>query len=234
MLRRIALAGLGAASLGTAALAHAAITPSTLGVLGDLQATVRAPASADALPMGNVPLLVAPRGCGSRCGILFGQHAPTATQLPAESQALPEPILVAPTCPTCRRGQGAPETLGTEHASEPTALPAPFLVALSCGKSGCMLTDMAASFRVEPASLRIAGGGCRGGCMSRLLAAEFDASPLAFGCKPYPAPLHASPYCGAGLRGPVEHATAEPSPLVVAGGDPTIVRDSRSGPRPRG
>ncbi|HEX7440778.1 MAG TPA: hypothetical protein VF319_11860 [Caldimonas sp.] len=132
VLRRIALAGLGAASLWTAAAAHAAIAPSTAAGLGDLQAAVRTPAPADALPLGNAPFVVAP----------------------AEPQALPRPILVAPTCPTCRRGQGATGTLGTEHASEPKALPAPFLVAPSCARTGCMHTDTRVVAGGDPTTVR--------------------------------------------------------------------------------
>ena len=92
MLRRIAIAGLGAASLWTASLALAAIAPSTPAVLGGLQATVRARVSADALPTANAPLLVAPNCPGCR----VRRDPAAATQ--AEPQALPAPILVAP-CP---------------------------------------------------------------------------------------------------------------------------------------
>ncbi|HEX7441285.1 MAG TPA: hypothetical protein VF319_14435, partial [Caldimonas sp.] len=138
MLRRIALAGLGAASLWTAAPAHAAIAPSTPAVLGGLQATVRAPVPADALPMGNVPALVAPTGCTHGCG-LFGLQTPTATQRPAEPQALPEPFLVAPDCSSvqCSRSRGNGTLFGKSGPGlEPDALPAPILVAPGC--PGCV------------------------------------------------------------------------------------------------
>ena len=155
VLRRIAIAGLGAASLWTASLAHAAIAPDTRAALGGLQAT-----------------------------------------------------------------------LGTGHVSETNALPAPFLVAPDCGSQNCIRSRGNGT----TASLRIAGGGCRGACMSSPPQAKFDEFPPDPWCKPYAAPLRASPYCNAGPRGPGEHATAERSPFAVAGGDPTTVRDSRPWP----
>lgn len=138
VLRRIALAGLGAASLWTASLAHAAIAPSTPGVLEGLQATVRAPVLRDVLPLGKAPLaeplLVAP-SCG-KGGCMNKSQAPTALLRPAEPQALPEPVLVAP-CSQCIRGHGDAGVLGSQQASEPKALPAPVLVAPDCGGQNC-------------------------------------------------------------------------------------------------
>lgn len=196
VLRQIAIASLGAASLWTVSMAHAVIAPSTPAVLAGLQATVRTPVSSDASPVDNAPFLVAP-DCGSvQCHRNRGNGA--------------------------RFGKSRPER-------EPETLPA------QC-PGGCSRTGLAVSFRAAPASLRIAGGGCRGTCMSRLPPVKFDEPHPAFvKCMPYPAPLHASPACGAGLRGPIEPATAEHSPLRLAGGDPTTVRDS-PGPRlrPRG
>ncbi len=121
MLRRIALAGLGATSLWTAALAHAAIASSTPGVFEGLQAAARVPVLPDALPLGKAPLaeplVVAPRGCGGSC------------QRPAEPQVFPESILVAPGCPGCVRGHDATGTLGASSHRLSTAEGSPLLLA---------------------------------------------------------------------------------------------------------
>ena len=192
VLRQIAIASLGAASLWTVSTAHAVIAPSTPAVLARLQATVRTPVSSDASPMGNAPFLVAPDCTSVQC------HRNRGTGV--------------------RFGKSRPER-------EPETLP------VQC-PGGCSRTDIAANFRAAPASLRIAGGGCRGTCMSRLPPVKFDDSSPVFGCMPSTASLHASPACGAGLREPIEQAAAEHSPLRLAGGDPTTVRDS-PGPRAR-
>lgn len=62
-------------------------------------------------------------------------------------------------------------------------------------------------------------------------AGPLDEFPSALRCKPFPAPINERPACGPDQPDPVEEATAESSPLRLAGGDPPTVVDSRSGPR---
>ena len=170
VLRRIAIASLGAASLWTASMAHAVIAPSTPAVLPGLQATVRTPVSSDASPGGNSPF---------------------------------QPFLVAPDCTSvqCHRNRGNGARFGKSGPErEPETLPA------QCS-GGCSRTDLAVGFGAAPASLRIAGGGCRGTCMSRLPPAEFDELSPAFGCMPSPA-THPSMPSGARCAGPSAASSA--------------------------
>ncbi|HEY6352942.1 MAG TPA: hypothetical protein VIY30_00500 [Burkholderiaceae bacterium] len=88
-LRRVILAGLGAAALWTASVANAATAPSMTSTLKLPLAALESRVMPDALPLGASPLaeplLVAPCG-GHRC------QRPQSTA----PQTMPEPLLVAP------------------------------------------------------------------------------------------------------------------------------------------
>ncbi len=122
----------------------------------------------------------------------------------------PPPLLVAPTCPTCWiwRGLIAPGAV--------TAPSAPFLVApRGCG-GHCQ--TLSPDLLAPSAPVLVAPRGCASGCIT-----------LSPGLMAPSAPLLVAPRgCGSSCQDPsdVEYAWKYRTPLRLAGGDPTIVRDT--------
>jgi hypothetical protein len=180
------------------------------------------------------PFLVAPT-C-PKCKNMrapVGDTDPQAVHPAWEDKALPAPFLVAPT--GCGRS-GCITEVG--RAEDARVLPAPLLVAPSgCGKSGCLReAGHAEDARFLPAPLLVAPSGCgRNGCIREVGPSE-EANPSleiasGDGCGPLPATLRESALCGAHRGGSIDRVATEREPMMLAGGGPPVVVDSRPGPR---
>lgn len=149
--------------------AHANLAPAPLtGVATEVSGADRPAPRADRFD----PLRVAPHACGAGGCMKLGQDA-TSLKQPTAGTALPEPILVAPTCGShCTRTRSSGTTL-----PEPPILVAPILVAPTCGSKCERLTPLGSTL---PEPILVAPGACAsGGCGKSARAASSTAWPTA-------------------------------------------------------